>query len=291
MVIPSPLEQWSPWVPLVGVGRDKATSAKPGLYQVRRVGSGGIDYVGQTGGRLRARLGMLSGAYRDEMPYGDPHTAAPALWALRHASNCEFEASVTEVSGSTPDRKAMEALAISLYRAERGQSPTANFGRMPDGYRKSSPNNARLVNAGGRFRGGLDPSVTASPQSEPVHGDLRSDPLTPDWLGWEWSPWVSAGEVNLPRDQIGLYRLRNQSAQCEGLAYVGQGLIAPRVGAHLARASVVSHRQAAYFSGGLQASWVGIPDAKSAHLMEHENDLISSHVLMTGRAPAAQFLG
>jgi hypothetical protein len=28
------------------------------------------------------------------MPYNDPHTAGPALWALKQLEDCEYEASV-----------------------------------------------------------------------------------------------------------------------------------------------------------------------------------------------------
>lgn len=163
-----PLHQWTDWVPLLGAGRDRSIPSGPGLYRVRRVGSSGLDYIGQAGRSLRGRLGMLAGVHRSEMPYRDPHTAAPALWAIRHCEGCEFEASVTLVPGSVVKRKALEAVAITLYRVETGRSPTFNFGRMPPGYRASSANNARLVAAGGRVRGGPEPRAVDAPPSVPV---------------------------------------------------------------------------------------------------------------------------
>jgi hypothetical protein len=69
------------------------------------------------------------------MPYRDPHTGAPALWALLHAQGCTFEASVLPVQGDTRYRKGLEALALALYRQGCGESPTVNFGRMLRGYR------------------------------------------------------------------------------------------------------------------------------------------------------------
>ena len=56
-----------------------------GLYRIRRAGRDDLDYIGQTGLRLRDRLAMLRGIYRDKMPYRDPHTVAPALWAAAAA--------------------------------------------------------------------------------------------------------------------------------------------------------------------------------------------------------------
>src|SRR5690349_19797491 len=107
---------------------------------------------------LRRRLAMLVGVYRAEMPYRDPHTAAPALWALGDALGGSFEASVVPVPGATRYRQGLEALALALYRQKYNRSPTVNFGRILRGYRLSSHNSAKLVAAGKRLRGG--PSTT-----------------------------------------------------------------------------------------------------------------------------------
>lgn len=79
---------------------------------------------------LRERLGALrAGAYAEVMPYQDPHTAAPALWALRHSGQAQWEISVSIVSHGPAERKGLEALAMSLYRKEHGASLTVCFGR------------------------------------------------------------------------------------------------------------------------------------------------------------------
>lgn len=148
MVSVADLLVWTPWCPLRTSPIDPVIPRLPGLYRVRRVGHDDLDYIGQTGMRLGQRLAMLRGLYADEMPYRDPHTAAPALWALRHATGCDFEVSVAPVDGSTQWRKGLETLAISLYRQEQGCSPTVEFGRVPVGYLASSSNNSRLVRAG-----------------------------------------------------------------------------------------------------------------------------------------------
>lgn len=122
---PAILQHWSGWEDLRGAGRDRRTSAGPGLYRIRRCGGEpSLDYVGQTGRSLRARLGQLNGVYHAEMPYRDPHTAAPALWALRHRDGSDFEVAVIEIPGTAPERKALEATAITLYRMDSGRSPT-----------------------------------------------------------------------------------------------------------------------------------------------------------------------
>jgi hypothetical protein len=105
MVDPADLLPWGVWRPLAGASRDPAIPAAPGLYRIRRLGREELDYIGQTGMgtmTLRKRLGMLRGVYGELMPYRDPHTAGPALWALYHQSGEEFEVSVVPVEGSTP---------------------------------------------------------------------------------------------------------------------------------------------------------------------------------------------
>jgi hypothetical protein len=42
---------------------------------------------------------------------------------------------------------------------------------------------------------------------------------------------------------------------------------------------------------GGHVSWVELPGMAKLNLLEHENNLIASHVSATGRAPRAQFLG
>jgi hypothetical protein len=114
-----------------------------------------------------------------------------------HASRCDFEASTTELGGADTDRRGLEALAITQYRAESGGSPTVKFGRMRSGYRSSSGNNSRLVARGNRFRGRPDSETPASPLSVPVHEDLSGDVIGETWMGWSWSPWTTTAQAHL----------------------------------------------------------------------------------------------
>ena len=82
---------WSPWLPLEGARRDPRIARLPGLYRIRSVETGRILYIGQTGRTLRERLGALGGVYGDVIPYNDPHTAGPALWAHRIEFGETFE--------------------------------------------------------------------------------------------------------------------------------------------------------------------------------------------------------
>lgn len=294
MIDPRALLRWTDWHPLPGVSRDADIPQSTGLYRIRRVGRDDQDYIGQTGRSLRGRLGMLSGVYAEVMPYGDPHTAAPALWALRHATGCDFEASVAPIEGSTQWRKGLEAVGIALYRQERGASPTVEFGRVPPGYLPSSGNNARLIAAGMRIRGGPggDPHPRHEAGVAPV-GPLAGDPQGPGWGGHASTVWFPLKRL-LGRSVVadsGLYRIRGTEAGT--LLYVGQGAIPGRPLAHLAKAGVVEHGQGRIFAAQvrLECAWA-INNAWLPHQrLVLENDLIAAHLLETGTIPAAQFLG
>jgi len=76
---------WSAWRPLdPSVDRQSKIETDPGFYRVRHRDRDGLEYIGQTGRSARGRVGALArNVFADEMPYRDPHTAAPCLWAVR----------------------------------------------------------------------------------------------------------------------------------------------------------------------------------------------------------------
>jgi hypothetical protein len=243
---------------------------------------------------LRKRFTMLRGVYAEQMPYRDPHTAAPALWALKHSSECEFEVSVAAFEGTTPQRKGVEALLIALYRQERGCSPTVNFGRIAAGYRMSSGNTARLAAQGKLFRGGPWGERTENHEAgiAPV-GTLQGSVVDRVWCGHRWSEWVPVDHVAilLPSDALGLYRLRDGDAA--RLLYIGQGALRARLKAHRRRSRLVEHPQGAVFAAAsaLLCSWVINGAWKEHQRLEVETDLIGAHVLTVGEVPSGQFLG
>jgi len=285
---------WTPWEPLEDAWKRTAVPSSPGLYRIRRVGRDDLDYIGQTGMgtmTLRKRLAMLKGVFGSLMPYRDPHTAAPALWSLRQLGG-EFEVSVAAVQGSTPWRKALEAVEIGLYRQEHLKSPTVNFGRMPKGFSMSSGNNAKLVAAGKRHRGGPTAIEDESHlPGLPPPGPLGGDPQAAEWCGHQWSTWKPVEAVaNLSR-AAGLYRLRDGAMK--GLLYIGQGLVRARLQAHVAKTLRPDDEQGRVFAkrNRLECSFVLNPALLAHQRLELENDLIAAHVLATGEVPPAQFIG
>lgn len=275
---------WSGWVPHRAASRNRDVSPAEGVYRIRRVGQQSLDYVGQTKA-LRRRLGMLNGIYGDAMPYNDPHTAGPGFWALLQDEGCDFEVSVAEVTGGVVTRKGLESLVISTHRVEHARSPTLNFGRMPDGWTKSSGNNAKLIARGRRVRGGHDSSAIRVPDAPPP-ATLKVDPRSASWLGLEWRGFTTSPPQS---GAVGVYRALRQEES--SLVYVGQGRIADRIKSHLAKGLNPAHRQYDYFAGDLVWDWVELSRTQSTQLLEIENDLIASHVLLHGHPPSAQFLG
>lgn len=74
------------------------------------------------------------------MPYRDPHTSSPCLWAIRYRDGPYLQISRTAPPQGTDSqqRKAIKTALIALHRLEHEQSPKANFGRTIPGYRQSS---------------------------------------------------------------------------------------------------------------------------------------------------------
>jgi hypothetical protein len=292
---PSPTEpQWSDWQPLSKAGRNKAIPRDAGLYRIRRVGQPHLDYIGQTGMGLRQRLGMLSGVYKDFMPYNDPHTAGPALWAQKQLENCEYQASVVVMSDlSTPQRKAQECVAIARHRQDYRHSPTFNFGRMPPGFSKSTGNTRALAARGKRHRGGPTGETLAchAPGRAP-DGPIDGGNGVDDLLGFGWSGWVSVDRVlsDLSGGEVGLYLLRRRGAG--ELLYVGEGKVRDRVAAHMAKGNKPDHPQAFAFADptDIEASFIQRGDLPKHQLLETENDLIAAHFVRVGIGPVAQFL-
>jgi hypothetical protein len=118
---------WTPFVPFAAArGEMRAIPAGPGLYRVRVAGRDQLAYVGQTGRGLRERVGMLArGTLAAEMPFNDPHTAAPKLWSYRDAEGLQFEVSATECDLPRNDRMGLECYLVWQYRLEAGASPCA----------------------------------------------------------------------------------------------------------------------------------------------------------------------
>jgi hypothetical protein len=165
----------SEWTPL-DADSFSDVPKEPGLYRIRHNNEEyeRLEYIGESADTRRRIQSLARGVYADKMPYRDPHTAAPCLWAVR-----DDVGSALEVSHTTPPkaedeqhRKGIEATLLALRRRETSRSPTANFGRIIDGYKQSSYSYNDPAYKSGRLALGEDESNSAS-GVEP-----------PDWQNW-----------------------------------------------------------------------------------------------------------
>ena len=285
MLSASPLE-WSDWKPLQSP-KEIAAPNKSGLYRVRDAQTHSVLYLGETGAKagLAGRLSHLRTCFRDEMPYADPHTAGPALWAHLKDGFGPLEVSIAIFEGTKQQRRAIESSEISKLRWENGASPMASFGRMPIGWTKSSGNSQHLVDSGKRFRGNRT-SNTSSQPSEPCRLDLIRNPIDADWAELKWSKWTT--EIPSTRS-LGIYRIRETGQH--SLLYIGEGYVSTRLKAHRRKSLDPTHSQHEFFSRDIEFSWIETQGFESVQRKEIENDLIASHNHTIGFCPLAQFLG
>ena len=77
---------WTGWIPFSATKQVfNRIPREPGLYRIRPVGKEYLVYIGETKRTLRERLHTLRLELEkaEQMPWSDPHTEAPALWAWR----------------------------------------------------------------------------------------------------------------------------------------------------------------------------------------------------------------
>lgn len=273
--------EWSAWGPLHPDGDHLSNfSTGAGLYRVRHSRRSGLEYIGETGRSLRGRVRALArGTFADEMPYRDPHTAAPCLWAIHqeHGDKLEVSVTVPSLAADKQARKAFEDALIAVYRREVGESPTANFGRIIDGYRQSS------YRKDGNRGGPLAPGETESNAETgvgPLDWRRRDDILADDWMGLSWSSphTLDDADSSIPNDD-GLYRIW-RTGDAPPLEYIGQS-------SNL-RSRLYQHRRS--WSDELLYSYTPLDEHDSQHKREEvETELIGTHWLVVEQSPRSQF--
>jgi hypothetical protein len=264
---------WSDWVPFDG-GNFSGLHNGPGLYRIRISDQPTLAYIGQTGRDLRQRLGDLRrNTMALVMPFNDPPTAAPSLWAWHDAKGYMYECSVAACDMHRRKRLAIECWLLWKYRLETGGSTLCNYGHFHPSYVKSK-------NRKTQFRGGRredESGRIASSSPLPPSGRATG----PDWMGLEWSGRFSLATI--PGGAYpALYRIFD--AKTEKLLYIGETQnFGQRMRSHAAknwsgRAPVVSYHR---MSDGVL----------KVHLHELENDLIGGYYEAVGDAPELQFAG
>ena len=271
---------WSEWYPLVNA-LELDVPASPGLYRLRHCSEGrnGLEYIGESGDIRRRINSLRRGTFAGEMPFRDPHTAAPCMWAIRDAHGSDIEVSFTapERCADGQTRKAIETGLIATHRREVGQSPTANFGRIIEGYRQSGYRRTKR-------RGGPLASGEQEPQAISGVGPLEWTSAVAvhesGWMSLEWSPPHRLAErTDASPPKIGLYRIWFEEA-LPPLAYIGESANIP--------SRLYKHQKT--FGSDALFSCVARPELELAHRrQEIETELIGAHFIQTSRSPLAQF--
>ena len=94
---------WTRWVPFTATKEEfRIIPKEPGLYRIRPIGKDFLMYIGETRRTVHERLNELRHNIKrtDLMPWNDPHTAAPSLWAWKDAEGFEYECSATPLDAS-----------------------------------------------------------------------------------------------------------------------------------------------------------------------------------------------
>jgi len=272
---------WSPWVPFSATKEEfRQIPKEPGLYRIRPAGRDFLMYIGETGRTLHQRLHNLRMDLENkkQMPWSDPHTEAPALWAFTDAEGYGYECSAAPLDASAGGRKGMESFLLYRYRQERGESPLCNFGRFHLRYRMSTKRKEGV--RGGRLALDHKDNPAGIRGSAPLAATGKPGDST--WMGLAWTDWrpLDAGKVREVPAGAGLYLLAEGDPH--EIVYIGRS-------ADVAK-SLLDHSQKTRedLPPGFSC-WITGQPVLPHILRERETDLIGNYVEQFRKAPEFQF--
>lgn len=270
--------KWTPWVRFGDKRNMKLIPKNAGLYRVKPVGMKRLAYIGQTGRDLRERLSdLINNTLKREMPFNDPHTAAPSLWAWKDAEGMEFECSAAAITIDKREREGMECYLLWQYRLEYGQSTMCNHGRFHKNYCKSGSRSSKK-------RGYYLPDGEINHAGGISYKPLLfvGQPHDTGWMGLRWSEimLLTPEEVkNLP-NVFGVYKIL--APQTKDLLYIGESI--------KLRNRLVNHSKKKWGLNPVAFAFCLLPEVKLIHqLKELENDLIGGYYALTKMVPMFQF--
>ena len=153
------------------------------------------------------------------MPWNDPHTAAPNLWAWKQEENFQYECSVTESDLDYNERQVVEDFLLWTHRRETGRSTLCNYGRFHSSYKKST--NKKKEMRGYKLPQG-EQNLSGLSSSPPLKNIGK--PLEKKWMGLEWSkPFgESLLDISTMPNKPALYRILNE--RNDEIVYIGETL-------------------------------------------------------------------
>lgn len=275
---------WTKWVHFSD-GDFEALPDQAGVYRVRPIGRKELMYIGQAGHSqrtktsLRERLKTLRReTFHNQMPFNDPHTAAPNLWAWRQSDHFEYECSAAPLPlFSKRDRLALECYLLWQYRLEKGKSPRCNLGRFHPSYSKSKGQSTHV--RGNKYPRGRT-NKAGGRSAPPLQS--KGNPADSTWMGLIWIGDKRESGQKLPKS--GLYKILSSKGR---LLYVGKsnGHLISRARSHIRTKGLPRN----------VAIWVSAPKELTAkkpldhHFLELENDLIASYYARYKTVPMKQF--
>jgi len=272
---------WTPWVPFTADKEEFRLIPKdPGLYRIRPTGKDFLVYIGETRRQLHWRLHELRHTLQrgELMPWNEPMTEAPSLWAWQKAEGYSYECSAAPLDASPGGRRGMQSYLLYQYRQEHGESTLCNFGRFHPRYRRST--NRKENQRGGKLEENhLDnPAGGSSIQPLPVMG-------TPGERYWMGIGWI--GKLPLDGESVstvppgaGLYLLFERDTH--ELVYIGQSPdCAQRLRSHAMKLLDEKDMLFSYF--------IEKKPLLPHNLKEQENDLIGNYFDTYRKAPRYQF--
>jgi hypothetical protein len=272
---------WTPWVPFTATKEQfREIPKEPGLYRIRPAGKDFLMYIGETKRQLHQRLHELRHTLRrgELMPWNEPMTEAPSLWAWQNAEGYSYECSAAPLDASQGGRRGMESFLLYRYRQEYGASTLCNFGRFHPRYRKST--NRKENKRGGKLEENHLDNPAGGPSVRPL--SAIGTPGDRYWMGIAW-----IGRLPLDGETIstippgaGLYLLFERDNQA--LVYIGQSAdCAQRLRSHAMKLLDEKDMLVSYH---IEKKLL-LPH----NLKERENDLIGNYFDMYRKAPKYQF--
>lgn len=267
---------WSPWYSFNEILESSHLLPKsPGMYRIRAMGQNKFMYIGQTGRSLRERVkGLIRNTYKEKMPFNDPHTAAPSLWAWKDAESWDFECSITSVNLSKENREGLECFLLWKYRIENSESTYCNHGRFHLDYIKSK---GRSSGFQGRKLNEIEPRNMAWGESF-VPLSIQNTPTSLEYMGLPWSNFKDKGQLSDVPQLKGVYRIKG--IETNTILYIGQSnILRNRLKDHLCKD----------WEQEINYSFCVFEDAKDYQLKEIENDLIGAFYSIENKVPYFQF--
>jgi hypothetical protein len=210
------------------------------------------------------------------MPFNDPHTAAPNLWAWSKTDSFQYEFSFTEFDKDDRLRITQESILLWLYRKEKGESTYCNFGRFNPYYTKSKNRSTGYI--GRKLPNKFEQSFN------PSHKSLNEigNPKNQKWMGLNWTPLIGLNylkKLEIPNSP-GVYKIFNSG---QNLIYIGQSKkMSNRLSYQLRKFNPIEPNL-------LFSYRIFNKDILDFQLKEIENDLIGSFSLKIGNPPKYQF--